>query len=252
MLKKRLSPLRYPGGKSKLIDQLLPYIQDKECFVEAFCGGSSLGLALLDAGKIHKLVLNDLDRNVYAFWKIVCSNQYKELNDKILEYSPIKETYFAYQERLKSSDLSDLDRAFYFLVINRCSFSGIQMANPKSDMKDRWIPKSLTERIKKIHSMSDYIEVRNNDAMELIEEMYWNPKNCIFIDPPYIEKGDQLYPVKFHLHQELAELITDLLREFPGCADLLLTYDDQEILHQLYNQNHIGIHIIGRNYSCRR
>ena len=210
-LKKRLSPLRYPGGKSKLIDQLLPYIQDKECFVEAFCGGSSLGLALLDAGKIHKLVLNDLDRNVYAFWKIVCSNQYKELNDKILEYSPIKETYFAYQERLKSSDLSDLDRAFYFLVINRCSFSG----------------------------MSDYIEVRNNDAMELIEEMYWNPKNCIFIDPPYIEKGDQLYPVKFHLHQELAELITDLLREFPGCADLLLTYDDQEILHQLYNQNHI-------------
>ena len=251
-LKKRLSPLRYPGGKSKLIDQLLPYIQDKECFVEAFCGGSSLGLALLDAGKIHKLVLNDLDRNVYAFWKIVCSNQYKELNDKILEYSPIKETYFAYQERLKSSDLSDLDRAFYFLVINRCSFSGIQMANTKSDMKDRWIPKSLTERIKKIHSMSDYIEVRNNDAMELIEEMYWNPKNCIFIDPPYIEKGDQLYPVKFHLHQELAELITDLLREFPGCADLLLTYDDQEILHQLYNQNHIGIHIIGRNYSCRR
>lgn len=43
--------------------------------------------------------------------------------------------------------------------------------------------------------------------------MCWNPKNCIFIDPPYIEKGDQLYPVKFHLHQELAELITDLLRE---------------------------------------
>ena len=232
-LKKRLSPLRYPGGKSKLIDQLLLYIRNKECFVEAFCGGSSLGLALLEAGKIHKLVLNDLDRNVYAFWKIVCSNQYKELNDKILEYSPTKETYFAYQERLKSSDLSDLDRAFYFLVINRCSFSGIQMANPKSNMKDR-------------------IDVRNNDAMELIEEMYWNPKNCIFIDPPYIEKGDQLYPVKFHLHQELAELITDLLREFPGCADLLLTYDDQEILHQLYNQNHIGIHIIGRNYSCRR
>ena len=42
------------------------------------------------------------------------------------------------------------------------------------------------------------------------------------------------------------------IREFPGCADLLLTYDDQEILHQLYNQNQIGIHIIGRNYSCRR
>ena len=47
-------------------------------------------------------------------------------------------------------------------------------------------------------------------------------------------------------------IVRSPIREFPGCADLLLTYDDQEILHQLYNQNHIGIHIIGRNYSCRR
>ena len=88
--------------------------------------------------------------------------------------------------------------------------------------------------------------------MELIEEMYWSPDNCIFIDPPYIEKGDCLYPVKFHLHQELAALITELLREFPGCADILLTYDDQKILHELYDQNHIGIHMIGRKYSCSR
>lgn len=54
------------------------------------------------------------------------------------------------------------------------------------------------------------------------------------------------------LHQELAALITELLREFPGCADILLTYDDQKILHELYDQNHIGIHMIGRKYSCSR
>ena len=41
-LKKQLSPLRYPGGKSKMIDQLLPYIKGKKYFVEAFCGGAVL------------------------------------------------------------------------------------------------------------------------------------------------------------------------------------------------------------------
>lgn len=69
---------------------------------------------------------------------------------------------------------------------------------------------------------------------------------------PIIQKSKCLYPVKFYLHQELAALITELLREFPGCADILLTYDDQKILHELYDQNHIGIHMIGRKYSCSR
>ena len=54
-LKKQLSPLRYPGGKSKMIDQLLPYIKGKKYFVEAFCGGASFGLSLLESGMIEKL-----------------------------------------------------------------------------------------------------------------------------------------------------------------------------------------------------
>lgn len=249
-LKKQLSPLRYPGGKSKMIDQLLPYIKGKKYFVEAFCGGASFGLSLLESGMIEKLILNDLDPNVYAFWDTVCNEKYEELIDKIRKYQPSRESYFLYQKRMLKASISTIDRAFYFLVINRCSFSGIQTANPKSNMEDRWLPDTLIKRIEKIHSMSDRIEVTNKNAMELIEEMYWDSDTCIFVDPPYIEKGDCLYPVKFHLHHELAKLITELLREFPGCADILLTYDDQEILHELYDQNHIGIHMIGRKYSC--
>ena len=45
-LKKQLSPLRYPGGKSKMIDHLLPYLKGKKYFVEAFCGGASFGCIL--------------------------------------------------------------------------------------------------------------------------------------------------------------------------------------------------------------
>lgn len=250
-LKKQLSPLRYPGGKSKMIDQLLPYIHNKSNFVEAFCGGASLGLSLLEAGKIEKLILNDLDLNVYTFWKVVCSNQYQELIHLVQNYQPDRETYFLYRKwLLESRALTDIERAFYFLVINRCSFSGIQMANPKTNMQERWIPETLIKRIEKIHTMQNQIEIRNENAMKLIEELYWNKDCCIFIDPPYISKGDCLYPVKFHLHKELATLITDLLREFPGCADILITYDDQEILHELYDQEHIDLQVIGRRYSC--
>ena len=63
-LRKRLSPLRYPGGKSKLIDFIYERLRKNrmDTFAEVFAGGASLGLSLLDAGKINKLVLNDLDR----------------------------------------------------------------------------------------------------------------------------------------------------------------------------------------------
>lgn len=62
-LKKRLSPLRYPGGKSKLIDYLYSKLSQEQLdtFVEVFAGGASLGLALLDAGIVKQLILNDKD-----------------------------------------------------------------------------------------------------------------------------------------------------------------------------------------------
>lgn len=68
-LKKHLSPLRYPGGKSRLIDFLSTKFSASkmDTFVEVFAGGASVGLSLLDAGLIKKLVLNDCDIGVNAF-----------------------------------------------------------------------------------------------------------------------------------------------------------------------------------------
>ena len=45
---KHLSPLRYPGGKSKLIDYLFAKLQPNklDTFVEVFADGASFGLAL--------------------------------------------------------------------------------------------------------------------------------------------------------------------------------------------------------------
>lgn len=69
-LKKRLSPLRYPGGKSKLIDYLAAQFRKEslKTFVEVFAGGASVGLSLLDAGLTEHLVINDTDPGIYAFW----------------------------------------------------------------------------------------------------------------------------------------------------------------------------------------
>lgn len=88
-LRKRLSPLRYPGGKSKLIDCLVQYFHSEQMdsFVEVFAGGASVGLALLDAGRTNHLVLNDLDPGIYALWKTITEHP-EALQERLSGPSP--------------------------------------------------------------------------------------------------------------------------------------------------------------------
>ena len=68
-LQGRLSPLRYPGGKGKMLRQLEPHFPERiGTMVEPFAGGAAASLAMLFAGRADRIVLNDLDPGVYAFW----------------------------------------------------------------------------------------------------------------------------------------------------------------------------------------
>ena len=57
----RVSPLRYPGGKSKVIGQILAKCRTENMvnFAEAYAGGASVGLSLLLAGKVQELYLKE-------------------------------------------------------------------------------------------------------------------------------------------------------------------------------------------------
>lgn len=78
--------------------------------------------------------------------------------------------------------------AWSFLLANRLSFSGIVKANPpggKSGSQEaltaRWNPKALVERLSRIHSMRDRIEIYNMDACEFLETQgYWYNKATIY------------------------------------------------------------------------
>lgn len=97
---KRISPLRYPGGKSKMVSFVGNMVREQHTtFVEPFCGGSSVGLALLSAGIIDKLVLNDLDTGVYSLFRTICTNP-GHLADRINEFVPSKESYFRFRRTL--------------------------------------------------------------------------------------------------------------------------------------------------------
>lgn len=134
--------------------------------------------------------------------------------------------YFKAQEIIANDYIGTniVDAAWCSLLVNRLSYSGISKANPLggkhgnlSDLLARWNPNELIRRIRKVHKLSDLIEITNINAIELIEEEYWNDNSTIFIDPPYVDKGKTLYHCYYTKedHIELAQLLDSLHQ---GCG----------------------------------
>jgi DNA adenine methylase len=136
-----------------------------------------------------------------------------------------------------------VEAAWSSLLVNRLAYSGVSKANPlggrkgnKETLLSQWNPTELIARIEKIHSMSDRIEVTQENAFELIEESYWQDDVTIFLDPPYVVKGKDLYHCYYteNNNRELSQLLNTLYFGFPG-ADILMTYDYRKWLEIFMN-----------------
>ncbi|WP_259462773.1 DNA adenine methylase [Caldibacillus debilis] len=242
---KRLSPYRYPGGKSKIIDYLYLHLQESKTgkLISPFTGGGSFELAMLDAGVVQSLHLNDLDFGVFSFWYMVKHAPFAMI-EKIRSIVPTHEDFFNAQELIKADyrNVDMVDAAWASLLVNRLAYSGIYKANPiggkhgsQEKLLCRWKPDELIRRIERIHKLSDRIEVTNENAVDLIEETYWLDDATIFIDPPYVKKGKDLYPCHYDEqdHVDLAVLLDSLYHGCPG-ADIIVTYDYNDWLYNLY------------------
>lgn len=242
---KRLSPLRYPGGKSKLLPLIYNHLQNRntQCFVEPFAGGAGVGLGLLDAKIINHYVLNDKDYGIYALFQTIKSNPEK-LIQKLRTITPTHKDFFQAKSIIQNDyfGCSITEAAWALLITNRLSFSGIHKANPLGgkngtghQLLSRWNPAALITRIQKIHELSKNITVTNQDALEVIEYYYWEPNTTLFIDPPYFKQGKKLYTHYYdeHQHVELEKMLFSLHLGCPG-ADVLLTYDNEPFVQNLY------------------
>ena len=75
------TPLRYPGGKSRAVETIMPYIRDLDCgeLCSPFLGGGSIELKCAEEGMVvHGY---DLFQPLVWFWEALLSNP-----QKLLEY----------------------------------------------------------------------------------------------------------------------------------------------------------------------
>lgn len=242
-----LSPLRYPGGKSKLIPSIESLIRNNNLigstYIEPFSGGASVALYLLFNDLVSDIYINDIDRSIYAFWYSVINHNDELCNlidDAVLTIDEWNNQKLI-QEQKNTSDLLSLGFSTFYL--NRTNRSGIikagvmgginQTGNYKMDCRFNRV--NLIKRIKRIGEYSNKINVTDLDTVDFLETVYPNIQNRCFIyfDPPYYKKGSQLY-VNFYNHNDhvaLSNSIKELDNDY-----WIVTYDNEDNIKEMYSE----------------
>ncbi len=255
---KTVSPLRYPGGKYKIYNKVKALIESGEwgdkTYVEPFSGGFAIGIGLLQDGVVQSAIINDFDSHIYNFWDSVI-NQTDALV-RMIEDTPITMHERGHQKAIYDDPNSgSLEDGFATLFLNRVNYSGVIKGGPiggaaqngKYKLDCRFPKKEIIKRISAIAKFQDSIQLYNCDAEQLITETLAGRMDELFfnIDPPYVEKGSLLYTNFFETedHRALARTIREQLQGVPW----IVTYDDSELVRQLYMDFHIEEYTIIHN-----
>ncbi len=236
------SPLRYPGGKSKIakiIAQTCEQNNFSHHFIEPYTGGASVALFLLITKKVNKITLNDYDRSIYALWYAIL-NQTAALCT-LIEKTPINTASWkkakACQKKKKDCDLLSL--GFSTLFLNRTNRSGIlnagviggksQEGTYKIDC--RFNKQAIIKRINLIAQHKSQIELYHQDAIILIKK-FDQKQTLFYFDPPYYVKGKSLYAHFYNhaQHKKLSHALKNIQH-----AHWMLSYDNVKAIREIYH-----------------
>lgn len=238
------SPLRYPGGKGKILSFMIDLIKLNKLenieYIEPYAGGAAVAVGLLLNNMVSQIHINDSDKAIYAFWDSVL-NYTNEFIQKI-EETPITVEEWRIQKSIYNNieQYSVLDIGFSAFFLNRCNRSGVLKGgiiggyeqNGKWKIDARFNKTELISRIKRIAEYKEKIHLYNKDTAELLENNKIKFKNCIlYLDPPYYEKGYQLY--KNHYKPSDHEKISKLVKEL-NCY-WVVSYDNVDPIIALYD-----------------
>lgn len=251
------SPLRYPGGKARLVDRVAALITGgglrPQLLVEPFAGGASMSLGLLERDVLDAALIADADPMVAAFWAEV-----RDEGPRLAEAWMREEISLERWAHWKAAEpLTQQARAMRCLYLNRTSFSGViaKTGGPLGGRAQAGVTQidarayraTVAERIRNAHELAlsgrlavaacaDY-----RSTLELVEGV---EGVLLYVDPPYVEKAARLYDHAFDGpdHGQLAAVLADT------SAPWILSYDRPALSHYAHLDD-VAEHAVRLDYT---
>ena len=241
------TPLRYPGGKSRLADLLTDLMPEYQEYREPFLGGGSVFLTAKQKRPDARYWINDLYYDLWCFWIAAQSN----MSELVSTVTYFKESYAEFGKKLYEdliAGISDSEHrgdiqwlAAAFFAINRITFSGTSLSGGYSQesFDKRFTPSSI-DRLKLIEPLLKDAKITNLDFDELIKAP--GEGVFLFLDPPYWSATKSaLYGKNGELHKGFDhERLAESLKNCPH--KWMMTYDNCDYIKDLYKDYNIIDH----------
>lgn len=235
------TPLRYPGGKTKLGAYLAGVMRTNRLvdagYAEPYAGGAGAGLYLLFRGYSSRLYLNDIDRGVIAFWRAVLSRN-EDFATRI-ERVPLTVREWDRQKTAITMAPMGFDLGFAFFYLNRTNRSGIMNGGIIGGRKQKgqWMIDArfnraeLAARVRALLPFRRKISVTRLDALDFLGGLRSGDRMLLtYLDPPYYQKGQDLYPNFYEQedHASIAQYLDTYRNPW------VMTYDACDEIRSLY------------------
>lgn len=241
--------LKWIGGKTQILNQLIPLIPKFNRYFEPFVGGGALLLEL------HPKIayINDINKPLI--------NVYKNVRDRpmaLIDYIKTldnsgndEETYYYRRERfnyLLSKDLYTIETAALMLYLNKRCFNGLYRTNKKGLFNASYnkgnVVKTLDSEI--LYDISQYLtsnvkEITCLDFEEACENVALG--DFVYFDSPYLPESKTAnfnkytangFTMEDHIRLSLLFKRLDSIG-----AKLMLSNNDVPLVYELYNEYNI-------------
>jgi DNA adenine methylase len=233
---KSISPLRYPGGKSRAVTKLSNYLpKDITSICSPFLGGASLELYCIMNFGIN-VYAYDFSEPLTIFWNCLLADP-ERLAVIVSNYLPVVTKECFYHLQRSFMEIRDpWEKAGAFFVLNRTSFSGATQSGGMSPLDEKGrngrFNENNIEFLRKFCVPEGMLSVAQ---LSFEESILRHPDDFVYADPPYFVDS-KLYGRRGDLHDINHTLLADILR---SRDNWMLSYNECAEVRRLYSGFHI-------------
>lgn len=247
------SIVKWPGGKGRVLPDLLPVLPKGDCLVEPFVGGASV---FLNTDYRH-YILSDINPDLINLYRVTRSapdelisllrDMFKNRNTSD-DYAKIRAMFNHPKGRHLRHHFASVARAAFFLYLNRHGYNGLVRYNLKGeynvpygkekDKKTQYLPEAeirlFSEKAKDTCALflcRDFEDAINNTPL--------TQDSVIYCDPPYLPASDTANFTQYHTGPfgeiQHRQLVTSLLiaRRDTGAASVI-SNSDTPLTREIY------------------
>lgn len=217
-VRKLRTPIRWLGGRGRIVSKLLPLVPPHHIYVEVFGGGASL---LLGKKPSVVEVYNDCDSGLVDFFRVLRDPQKFARFHELVTLTPYSREEYSFCRHTWEESDDDVERAFCWFVVARGSFAGVfgagwgsvvtSNARGMASTSSAWL--SAIAMLPAIHERMMRVQIEHSDFREILRR-YDTPETFFHVDPPYLLEtrrgGGYKHELTLDDHRELVELVLGL------------------------------------------